>query len=89
MIAVSSYLIKHRSKQKHLLPYHETSKFKEIDISEKGFKYFIGYEDDSKKNMLLCIMVPKMSAYRRDFDETKYMSFLIKDNELFEKYNEI
>ena len=30
-----------------------------------------------------------MSAYRRDFDETKYISFLIKDDELLEKYNEI
>ena len=30
-----------------------------------------------------------MCAYRRDFDETKYMSFLKKDDELFEKYNEI
>ena len=30
-----------------------------------------------------------MTAYRRDFDETKYISFLIKDNELLEKYNEI
>ena len=30
-----------------------------------------------------------MSAYSRDYDETKYMSFLIKDNELIEKYNEI
>ena len=30
-----------------------------------------------------------MNAYRRDFDETKYMSFLIKDNELSENYNEI
>ena len=30
-----------------------------------------------------------MSAYSRDFDETKYMSFLIKDDELIEKYNEI
>ena len=30
-----------------------------------------------------------MSAYRRDFDETKYMSFLIKDNELLEKYKDI
>ena len=29
-----------------------------------------------------------MSAYRRNFDETKYMSFLIKDDELLEKYNE-
>ena len=30
-----------------------------------------------------------MSAYRRDFDGTKHMSFLIKDGELLEKYNEI
>ena len=30
-----------------------------------------------------------MSAYRRNFDETKYLSFLIKDNELPEKYNEV
>ena len=30
-----------------------------------------------------------MSAYRRDFDETKYMSLLIKDDDLLEKYNEI
>ena len=29
-----------------------------------------------------------MSAYRKDFDETKYISFLIKDDELLEKYNE-
>ena len=30
-----------------------------------------------------------MSAYRKEFDETKYMSFLIKGDELLEKYNEI
>ena len=30
-----------------------------------------------------------MSAYRRDFDKTKCMSFLIKDGKLLEKYNEI
>ena len=30
-----------------------------------------------------------MSTYRRDFDETKCMSFLIKDDELLEIYNEI
>ena len=27
------------------------------------------------KNRLLCIFLPKMSAYRKDFDKTKYMSF--------------
>ena len=30
-----------------------------------------------------------MSVYRRDFDEPKYLSFFIKDDELLEKYNEI
>ena len=30
-----------------------------------------------------------MNAYRRDFDETKHMSSLIKDDELLEKYIEI
>ena len=30
-----------------------------------------------------------MSAYRRDFDETKYVSFLIKDDKLLKKYDEI
>ena len=39
--------------------------------------------------MLLSIMLPKMSSYKRDFDETIYMSFLIKNDELLEKYNEV
>ena len=30
-----------------------------------------------------------MRVYRKAFDENKYMSFLIKDDELLEKYNEI
>ena len=30
-----------------------------------------------------------MNAYRRDFNETKYKSFVIKDGELLEKDNEI
>ena len=36
-----------------------------------------------------CIMFPKMSANRRNVDETKCMSFLIKDNELLEKCKKI
>ena len=47
-------------------------------------KYFI----DDKKVRLLCIMPPKLSAHRRDFDETKYILFLMKDNELLENYSE-
>ena len=41
------------------------------------------------KNRLLCIFLPKIRAYKRDFDEAKYMSFFIKDDELLEKYNKI
>ena len=44
---------------------------------------------DAKKIRPLCIFLPKMAAYRKDFDETKSMSFLIRDDELLEKYNEI
>ena len=32
---------------------------------------------------------PKNECLWRDFDETKYISFWIKDDELLEKYNEI
>ena len=41
------------------------------------------------RNRLLCIFLPKMSAYRTEFDKTKSMSFLIKDEKLLEKYKEI
>ena len=36
----------------------------------------------------MCVFLSKVSAYRRDFDKTKYMFFFIKDKELLEKYNE-
>ena len=45
-----------------------------VSFSKKGFKYFIGYKD-AKKIRTLCIFLPKMSAYRRYFDETKCMYF--------------
>ena len=34
-------------------------------------------------------MLPKMRAYRRDFDKTNYLPFMIKSEEFLEKYNEI
>ena len=55
---------------------------------KKDSKYFNGYKD-AKKTKNLCIFLPRMSAYRRDFDETEYMSLLIKNDETFEKYNDI
>ena len=35
------------------------------------------------------MMLPKMSAWKRDFDQTKFVSLLIKDDELLGKYNKI
>ena len=36
---------------------------------------------DAKKVRPLCIFLPKLSAYRRDFDESKSISFLMKEDE--------
>ena len=59
-----------------------------VPFGKKGFKHFIGYKD-YRKVRPLCIALPKMSAYGIDFDKTKYTSFLIKNDELLEKYNKI
>ena len=58
-------------------------------FGKKGFKDFIGYENDDEKIMLLCTILPKTCAYTTDFDEAKYMCSLIKDNKFLEKYNKI
>ena len=55
----------------------------------KKHKYFILCENDYEKVLPLRIIFRRMSAYRKDFDETKYMSFLIKNSELLQKYNGI
>ena len=59
-----------------------------VSFVKIGFKYFIGYKD-AKKIGDFCIFLLKMSAYRKDFDETKYISFLREDNELLKKCSEI
>ena len=60
-----------------------------VSFGKKDFKYFIHYKDkDAKKITPLCIFLANLGAYRRDFDKTEIMSFLIKDEKLLEKYNE-
>ena len=68
--------------------FNKTVVSNKVSFAKKGFEYFISYKD-SKKIKPLCIFLKKMSAYRKDFDETKYVSFLIKDNKLLEKYKAI
>ena len=48
-----------------------------VRFGKKGFKYFIGYED-SKKVRTLCVVLSKCEC----------ISFLIKNEELLERYNE-
>ena len=55
---------------------------KKVSCGKKGFKYFISSKS-SKKIRPLCIFLPKISEYRRDFNETKYICFLIKHEELW------
>ena len=52
---------------------------KKVSFSKKGFEYFIGYKH-GKKFRPLCIILAKMSAYRRDFYETKYISLSIRND---------
>ena len=61
-------------------------KFKHND---KRFKYFIGYLKGAIVKSL-CIILPQMSGYIKYFEnDTKNMSFLIKDDEMWDKYDKI
>ena len=82
----------HKSKQPvDLMPVNVyqivvSDKFKH---SNQGFKYFIGYQ---KYEIVkpLCIILPQMSGYIKYFENGgKNMSFLIKDDEVWEKYEQI
>ena len=60
-----------------------SNKFKH---SNKGFKYFIGYQEGEIVKPL-CIILPQMSGYIKYFKNGgKNMSFLIKDDKVLEKY---
>ena len=57
--------------------------------SDEGFKYFIGYREGQIVKPL-CILLPQMSGYIKYFEnggKNKY--FLIKDDIVWEKYDEI
>ena len=57
--------------------------------NNKGFKYFIGYQEGEIVKPL-CIILPQMSGYIKYFENgSKNMSFLIKDDEVWDKYDKI
>ena len=54
-----------------------------------GFKYFLGFQEDEIVKPF-CIMLPRISGYIKYFESGgKNMSFLIKDYEVWEKYEKI
>ena len=57
--------------------------------SNDGFKYFVGYKEGEIVKPL-CIVLPHMSGYIKYFENGgKNMSFVIKDDNVLDKYNKI
>ena len=57
--------------------------------SDDGFKYFIGYKEGEIIKPL-CIILPQMRRYIKYFENGgKNMSFVIKDDDVLDKYYEI
>ena len=57
--------------------------------NDDGFKYFIGYKEGEIVKPL-CIILPQMIGYKRYFENGgKNMSFVVKDDDVLDKYNEI
>ena len=57
--------------------------------NNNGFKYFIGYQE-GKIVKPLCIILPQIIRYIKYFEYGgQNMSFLIKDDEVQEKYKQI
>ena len=61
---------------------------KELNGTQKSSKYFIGYNDGDIIGPL-CIILPQMIGYVKQFDSNKTMSFKVNDNKLLKKYNKI
>ena len=57
--------------------------------SDDGFKYFVGYKEGEIVKPL-CIILSQISGYIKYFENNgKNMSFVIKDDGVLDKYNEI
>ena len=82
----------HRSKKAIDLDLVDTGKIVVSDRfkhSEEGSKYFLGYQEDEIVKPL-CIILPQMNGYIKYFENSgKNMSFLIKNSEVWEKYEDI
>ena len=61
-----------------------------VSSGENYYVYFIGCKDNGYEIKISGIMLPKTSAYVKKYDgETKWMTFLIRDDNLMKKHNDI
>ena len=61
-----------------------------ISFDKKNYKYFISYLHNDHEVKPLHIMLPETSAYVKIYDgQTKWIYFLIGNDDLLEKYNTI
>ena len=67
----------------------QTVVYEKYKHSNDGFKHFIGYKE-GEIIKLLFIILPQMNGYTKFFENGgKNMSFIIKDDDVMDKYNEI
>ena len=79
----------HKSKQPIDLMSVNVDQIVASEHSDKGFKYFIGDQEDEIVKPL-CIILPQMSGYIKYFDKGgKNMSFMVKDDNVLDKYNKM
>ena len=84
IIKIDDIIIPKQKFHQHRRPISiENGEIDKIVVSEK-----VGYKN-AEKSKHLCVFLPKKTTYRKYFDEIEYVSFLIKDDKLLEKYNEI
>ena len=69
--------------------FHKSKQPIALNMSDDGFKYFIGYKEGEIVK-LLCIILPQMSGYIKYFENGgKNMSFMVKNEDMLDKYNQI
>ena len=82
----------HKSKRQinlDLINVNQIVMFDKFKHSDGGFKYLIGYKEGEIVEPL-CVILPQMTGYIKYFENRgKNMSFLIKDDDVRDKYNEI
>ena len=82
----------HKSKQPtdlNLVNVDQIVKSDKLKQSDDGFKYVIGYKEGEIVKSL-CIILPQLNAYIKYFENgVKNISFVTKDDDVLDKYNEI